>query len=57
LTRSRGTLHTVSVRGKQLLGLLLIALGLLILSGADRTLETWLLDHSPLWLTRLTTRW
>jgi len=31
--------------------------GLLILSHADRGLEAWLLDHSPAWLTALTTRY
>jgi hypothetical protein len=25
-------------------------------AGTDRAIETWLLDHSPDWLTRLTTR-
>ncbi|HEX9447634.1 MAG TPA: cytochrome c biogenesis protein CcdA [Dongiaceae bacterium] len=42
--------------GKALLGLLLILLGLLILSGFDRPLEARLVDWSPAWLTALTTR-
>jgi cytochrome c-type biogenesis protein len=34
----------------------MVALGLMIVTGADRTLETALLDRSPQWLTDLTTR-
>jgi hypothetical protein len=30
--------------------------GLIILFGADKVIETWLVDHSPTWLTELTTR-
>lgn len=56
-TRSRGSLRAVGVWGRSVLGVLLIALGLLSLSHADRTLEAWLLDHTPAWLTALTTRY
>jgi cytochrome c biogenesis protein CcdA len=42
--------------GKPLLGVLLVALAILILSGHDRQVETWLVDWSPAWLTALTTR-
>jgi cytochrome c-type biogenesis protein len=38
------------------LGVLLIALGLMIVSGLDRKVETALVDASPQWLTDLTTR-
>ena len=38
------------------LGALLIVLGVMIVSGLDRRLETVLVDWSPLWLTNLTTR-
>jgi len=41
---------------KTLLGGLLLALGLLIVSGLDKHLETFLNDASPAWLTTLTTR-
>jgi hypothetical protein len=34
-----------------------VALGLLILTGLDRTLETALVDAAPLWLIELTTRY
>jgi cytochrome c-type biogenesis protein len=56
LTRWRGRLLIGSKRAKTALGLLMVALGLMIVTGADRTLETALLDRSPQWLTDLTTR-
>jgi cytochrome c-type biogenesis protein len=57
LQRTRGSLALLAARGKQLLGVLLVLLGVLIVSGADRRLEAWMLDHSPAWLTALTTRY
>lgn len=44
-------------RGRWLLGGTLIAVGLAVATGWDKSVETWLLDHSPDWLTRLTTRY
>ena len=41
---------------KMALGALLVAAGLLILTGQDKHLESVLIDVSPLWLTELTTR-
>ena len=38
------------------LGVLLMIAGLLIVLGVDKSLETWLVDRSPAWLTELTTR-
>jgi cytochrome c biogenesis protein CcdA len=38
------------------LGLLFVAVGALVLSGLDKTIETVLVDASPQWLTDLTTR-
>ena len=57
LLRFRGSLNTAGRRGKQLLAVALLVLGALILSRADHRLEAWLLDHSPVWLTALTTRY
>ena len=37
------------------LGAILIVLGAAILSGYDKQAETWLLNASPDWLTKLTT--
>jgi hypothetical protein len=42
--------------GKQVFGLFLVGTGILIATGMDKSLEAWLLDHSPEWLTHLTTR-
>lgn len=39
--------------GKLILGGLLIAVGVLILSGLDKNFEAWVLNHSPEWLIRL----
>lgn len=57
LARLRGRLADASQVGKMILGGLLLVMGLLIFSGLDRALETWLVDISPLWLTELTTRY
>jgi cytochrome c biogenesis protein CcdA len=41
---------------RRVLGAALVAIGLVIVLGADKALETWLVEHSPDALTRLTTR-
>jgi cytochrome c-type biogenesis protein len=41
---------------KMALGLLLVAIGALVLSGFDKTVETALVNASPQWLTDVTTR-
>lgn len=41
--------------GKLVLGGLLIAVGIMIISGLDKAFEVWMLNHSPDWLIRLTT--
>jgi cytochrome c-type biogenesis protein len=56
LLRVRGHLLQAGRYGKQLLGLWFVGLAVLILTGADRHVEAWLLEHSPEWLTALTTR-
>ena len=57
LLRHRGSLNKAGRHGKQVLGIALLLLGALILTHADHRLEAWLLDHSPAWLTALTTRY
>lgn len=42
--------------GKFALGVVLVLVGLMIVTGADKALETVLVDISPEWLTTLTTR-
>jgi cytochrome c biogenesis protein CcdA len=54
--RVRRRLLEAGRAGKTLVGLALVTLALLILTGADKGLESWLLVHSPAWLTTLTTR-
>ena len=56
MMRMRGTLMQAGKTGKTILGVVMIALAVMILSGADKPLETWLVDISPAWLTKLTTR-
>jgi cytochrome c biogenesis protein CcdA len=55
MAKWRGGLMAAGQRAKMALGVLLVALAALMLSGADRSLESWLVDLSPEWLTRLTT--
>ena len=38
------------------MGLALVTIGVLVLTGLDKRLETLLVDASPAWLTELTTR-
>jgi cytochrome c biogenesis protein CcdA len=54
--RMRGGLMRVGRAGKLFLGAVMVAIAAMVLSGADKPLEAWLVDHSPDWLTQLTTR-
>lgn len=53
----RDRLMKAGKAGKIALGVLLLAFGVLILSGLDKKLETALVNASPAWLTQLTTRY
>lgn len=55
MVRWRGTLLSAGSGMKSALGLLFLIIGVLIMSGADKTLEAVLVDASPAWLTNLTT--
>lgn len=62
-TLSRSALRAIRVQlfpiakyGKSLLGAALVIVGMVILTGAERSIETWILSVSPDWLTALTTR-
>jgi cytochrome c-type biogenesis protein len=55
IARLRGRLLATGQAGKAVLGALMLAIGVLVLSGADKHFEAWTLDHSPPWLARLTT--
>ncbi len=56
MQRSRGRLMRLGERGKWALGAALLVIGVAILSGVDKRFEAWVVDHSPAWLTELTTR-
>lgn len=56
LTAWRSRLLHAGRAGKMVLGGLLLVLGLMIVSGLDKRIETLLVDLSPAWLTALTTR-
>lgn len=56
LLRWRGRMMGLGQGLKAVLGLILAATGLAILTGLDKALETALVEASPAWLTALTTR-
>lgn len=51
----RGRLMTTGNGGKRALGGAMMLFGALILSGANKALQTWMVIHSPEWLANLTT--
>jgi cytochrome c biogenesis protein CcdA len=57
MMRWRGRLMEAGKGGKMLFGALLIAVGLLVATGADKRVEAFLVEASPQWLTELTTRY
>lgn len=56
MLKMRGKLMQAGKTGKMILGTIMIALAAMILSGADKPVEAWLVDQSPAWLTKLTTQ-
>jgi cytochrome c biogenesis protein CcdA len=54
--RVRGRMMAAGKSGKLMLGVLLLAVGVAILTGWDKRFEAWAVDASPAWLTQLTTR-
>lgn len=57
IMRVRGRLMRAGKIGKIFLGATLLLLAAAILTGADKHFETWVVEHSPDWLTELTTRY
>lgn len=55
MLKAKLKLQGVGGIGKSILGALLIAVSLSILTGQDKKLEEFLTNHSPQWLTNLTT--
>ncbi|MBR1139080.1 MAG: cytochrome c biogenesis protein CcdA [Bradyrhizobium sp.] len=56
MIRLRGRLHAAGHGAKIGMGVVLLAIGVLILSGSDKRLEAALVAASPAWLTELSTR-
>lgn len=56
MMKARGRLMQAGKTGKIVMGAVMVTIAALILSGADKPLEAWLVDVSPAWLTSLTTR-
>ena len=56
MLKMRGKLMQAGKTGKTVLGAIMVALSVFILTGADKPMEAWLVEHSPAWLTTLTTR-
>jgi cytochrome c-type biogenesis protein len=56
MMKVRGRLLSVGKYGKQAFGIALLGMGVLIAIGVDKSLEAWILDRTPDWLTALTTR-
>lgn len=56
MMKVRGSLMQAGKTGKLILGFIMLAIAAMILSGADKPLESWLVQISPEWLTALTTR-
>jgi cytochrome c biogenesis protein CcdA len=57
LLRWRSRLSSAGARAKAAFAVVLMAIGILVLSGLDKRVETLLVDKSPQWLTGMTTRY
>ena len=57
VTRSRGRLLKAGSYGKILMGASLVLVSIAMLTGVDKSAEAYLVEHSPAWLTELTTRY
>lgn len=56
MQRARGKMANIGNTGKKILGGIMLVLGVLIISGLDKELEVLLLNITPDWLTRLSTK-
>ena len=55
--RSPGRWVAAAEAARRVLGVCLVVVGAVMALGLDKPVETWLLERSPDWLTRLTTRY
>ena len=56
LVGRRAWLGSVATAAKPIMGGLLLLVSALTVTGADKAIETWMVDHMPGWLVELTTR-
>lgn len=56
MMKVRGQLMQAGKTGKIVLGLIMVSVAVMILTGMDKRVEAWLVEISPDWLTALTTR-
>jgi cytochrome c biogenesis protein CcdA len=56
MLKVRGRLLSVGKYGKQVFGLVMLVLGVLIATGTDKSVQAWILDRTPDWLTAATTK-
>lgn len=57
MARMRGSFGATARYGKLLLGIGMVVAGALVLSGIDKTIEAWAVEHGPDWMTALSTRY
>jgi len=57
MLRLRSTLLVLGQHGKIAFGIVMVLVGLATVTGGDKRFEAWAVDHSPAWLTELTTRY
>jgi cytochrome c biogenesis protein CcdA len=57
MMRVRGRLLNAGKYGKHVFGLVILALGVLIATGVDKSLEGWILDQTPDWIIAVTTKY
>jgi cytochrome c-type biogenesis protein len=57
MSSKRKTMANVGLWGKRIMGTGLLVVGVMVLSGADKVVETMLLSYMPSWLIDLTTRY
>lgn len=56
MLKMRRNLLQAGKTGKIILGAMMIVVAVMILSGLDQSIQGWLVNRSPAWLTQLTTR-
>lgn len=57
MLRVRSKLLVLGQHGKVVFGALMMLVGIVTVTGSDKQFEAWVVDHSPAWLTELTTRY